>query len=146
MLFKRLNRDLAEAVFIIGENNEGSTIPKDAAVQLDLTSDIDGVKVRQPDTGQLAAFLGVADQAIANDGFGLIQVFGYRSSSIMFQTDTSVAAGAPIGPVAGQNYLQSYASTVASLLAAAQWAVLGENVASSSASATISTKMFLRAL
>ena len=90
MIFQRVNRTDPERVFIIMENSEGATVNKDATVQMDLTAaDIDGVKMRDMDTANLYAFVGVADAAISDNAFGLIQVYGYRSTAQIFQTNTS---------------------------------------------------------
>lgn len=135
--------------FIVFVNNEGATINKDATVQVDITTDVDGVKGRDMDTEGLYAFLGVCDQAVANGDQGIAQIEGYRSTSQVFQTDTSQAAGEPLVPVAGQEYFQSVASTIASNAAVTLQPIFGflaESIASSAASATISAKIWIRAL
>ena len=149
MMFKRLNRELAESMFMAIQNVEGSAMVANQAVQMDLSTSIDGVRSVQPNTAQLFAVQGVADAAIADQAFGLCQVYGYRSQSIVFQTGTSQAAGVPLVPTAGQNYLASVATTIASnttITLQPLVAVLAEDVASSSASATISAKVFIKGL
>ena len=150
MLFQRLSRTDPERVFVIMQNNEGATVAKDDACQLELASaSIDGVKMRQPDTGNLFAFVGIADAAMPAGDYGLVQVYGYRSTSKVFQTNTSINTGQALVPVAGAAYLQSVASsTTSSADTTLQpvYAVIGESVASSTASATISVKLFIRAL
>jgi hypothetical protein len=128
-------------------------MPKDSVVQLEVGTAADGIKCVQANTGELWAFVGVADQAISNGDYGLVQVYGYRSSSIIFQTGTTQAAGLPVVPTAGQNYMQSvatsitYASnTTVSITQQPYMAALAESIDSSSASATISAKVFLRGL
>ena len=137
MLIQQLNRTDPEKVFIVVKNAEGSEIKKDAVVQLDISTDIDGNRAVQPNSNELNAVIGLADKAIADGAFGLVQCYGYRASSIVFQTDTSIAAGVKLVAVAGQNYAQSSASGDLLL-------VLCESVASSSASATISKKVHIR--
>lgn len=148
MIFQRLNRTDPERVFIVVLANEA--LSADDACQWELASaSIDGVKVRQPDTGNLYAFVGVADAAIAANAYGLVQVYGYRSTSRCFQTNTSQATGLALAPAAGQVYLASVATTFASNAAVTLhpiFGVLGESIASSSVSATISKKVFIRAL
>lgn len=153
MLFKRINRDLPEQVFVAVQANEGSALTKDQVVQMDIGTAIDGVKVVQPNTGELYAFVGVADQAIADQDYGLAQVYGYRSSSILFQTATTMAAGLPLVPTAGQNYMQTTASsytfasnTTISVTQVPYMAVLAETVTSVAASTTASAKIFIRGL
>ena len=150
MLFKRLNRTDPEQIFIVVQANEGSALVQNQTVQWEVASaSVDGVRVRQMDTGNLHCFVGVVDAAIADQAYGLVQVWGYRSGSIVFQTDTSVDTGALLVPVAAQNYFNSIASTTATNAVVSNqplYAVLLESIASSSASATISKKVFIRAM
>ena len=150
MIFQRLNRTDPERVFVIVQNNEGAQINKDQSVQWELASaSIDGVKVRDMDTGNLYAFGGIADANIATSAYGLIQVYGYRSTSILFQTGTSQDTGLALIPVAAQDYLQSVATVLTSTDNFTRnpiVAVLGESIASAAASATVSRKIFIRAL
>jgi len=137
MLIQPLNREDADVVLVAIRNVEGTTLPVDSLVQLDLSTDINGNRVVQPNTNELNASVGLLDEALDDDAYGLAQVFGYRPSSIVFQTNTSQAAGVKLVPVAGNNYVQSSAS--GDLLM-----VLAESIASSTASATISAKVHLR--
>lgn len=157
MIFQRVNRTDPERIFIVMRNNEGATINKDQTVQMELASaSIDGVRVRDPDTGNLWAFVGIADANIADGAYGLLQVYGYRSSSNVIQTDTSQDTGVALAPVAATDYLQSYGTVTTWASSTDQqartitqqpfFAVLGESIASSAASATVSRKIFIRAL
>lgn len=148
MLFQRVNRSDPERVFIAVLSNE--TCAADDAVQWELASaSIDGVKVRLPDTGNLHARVGVADAAITSGTYGLVQVWGYRSTSRVFQTNTSQDTGAILVPTAGAVYMATAASSTTSsadVILRPLMAVLAETIASSSVSATISAKCFIRAL
>ena len=153
MIFKRINRDQVESVFSAVFNNQGSAFVKDQAVQLDITTAVDGIKAVQPTTAGLWCFEGLADAAISDQDYGLVQTYGYRSSSIVFQTGTSQAAGLPLIPVNAANYLQTTASsytfasnTTVSVTQFPYVVMLAESIASSAASATISAKTFIRAL
>ena len=148
-LMKRLNRDEPERIFVAFENNEGSALVRDQTIQIDTTSQVDGVRARQMDTGQLFAFLGVVDAAVATGAFGLAQTYGYRSTSVVFQTNTSQDTGVALVPVAAQNYLQSVATTLASnttITLQPIFAVLMESIASAAASATVSRRVWIRAM
>jgi len=139
MIFQRLNRTDPERIFMVMRSNEALSI--DDACILETNSDsIDGVRVRQPDTGLLHAFVGIADAAIASGSYGLIQVYGYRSTSRVFQTNTSIDTGVVITPVAGAAYVQSFASSNV------PYGVLLETIVSSSVSNTVSRKIFIRAM
>ena len=150
MIFQRLSRTDPERVFIVVRNNEGAALVVNQCVQWELASaSIDGVRVRDMDTGNLHAFVGVADAATADGDYGLVQVYGYRSTSIVFQTDTSIDTGVALVPTAAADYLQSVATTLASTATITLWppfAVLGESIASAAASATVTRKIFIRAL
>ena len=150
MLFKRVNRTDPEQIFLVVFNNEGASLTANNTCQLELASaSVDGIKVRQPDTGNLFAFVGIVDAAIADQAYGLVQVYGYRSTVTCFQTNTSQATGVPLAPVAGAGYMQSVASTVASNTTVTLqpiFAVLAESITDASASATINAKAFIRAL
>jgi hypothetical protein len=147
MIFERLNRTDPERVFIVVQANE--TLAIDDNCQWELASaSIDGVKVRAPDTDNLLAFVGVADAAIASGAYGLVQVYGYRSTSRVLISSTSINTGVGLVPVAGAVHFSSqiagvFVSTDAFNLAL--YAVLGESIAST-ASGTVSRKIFLRAM
>ena len=148
MRFQKVNRSDPERVFIVMEANE--TVAADDCVQLELNSaSINGVRIRQPDTGNLWAFVGVADTAITSGNYGLIQVHGYRGTSRVFATDTSIDTGFPLVPTAGAVYFQTFNSTLALNVTVTHqpaFAVLCESVTDLSASATASKKVFIRAM
>ena len=150
MLFQRVNRTDPEKVFAVFlNNNSGSTAAGDTA-QLELAAaSIDGVKARSVASGNEFAFLGVWDGVTTTGSYGLVQVYGYRSSAKVFQTNTSIDTGAVLVAVAGQLYMQSIVTTVASNTTITQqpiMAVLGQSIASSAASATVGVKVFIRAM
>ena len=150
MIFQRVNRTDPERVFVTFlNNNAGSTAAGDTA-QLELAAaSVDGVKARSVATGNLFAFLGVWDGIVTTGSYGLVQTYGYRSSAKVFQTDTSQDTGQALVPVAGQLYMQTFASTITSNVSATIppiMAVLAQSIASSAGSAAASVKVFIRAL
>jgi hypothetical protein len=110
MLIPQINRDGAEAVFGSFYGAEGADIPKDAVCQLDITTAVDGNRVVQPNTSELNAVVGIAHALITDATYGLVQIYGYRSTAKVLTTDTSIAAGVKLVAVAGQDYLASSAS------------------------------------
>lgn len=107
MLFKRINRTGAEQVFAVFQANEAD-IAKDDVVQLEMTAaSVDGVKVAQPTAGQLGGVVGIVDAAIANGAYGLVQIYGYRSTSKVVQTTSSLPLGAGLVAVAEADYLNT---------------------------------------
>ncbi|KKM75981.1 hypothetical protein LCGC14_1384770 [marine sediment metagenome] len=143
MIFQRVNRTDPERVFIVARNSEGSTLNADDVCAWETAAaSVDGVRVRQPDTSHTASIVGVIDAAITDQSYGLVQVYGYRSTSRVFQTNTSQDTGDAMAASLGGAALSSFASTAN----APAWFVLAETIASSSASSTISAKMFVRCL
>ena len=105
-LEKTLNPGVSDTQYTTVVAAEGATIPAGAAVQLDLTVNADGVRVVQPNTNELWAFLGITTRAIADGDAGLIQTKGYRLA-LVNQAVGSQAPGLPLVPTAGQNYLSA---------------------------------------
>ena len=148
MVIKRLNRTDPERIFVAVLCNEANSA--DDAVALETASaSIDGIKVRQPDTGLLYTFVGLSDASLASGSYGLVQIYGYRSTSRVFQTNTSIDTGVVLVPTAAAAYLQSTASSTTSSANVTQqpiYAALLETIASTVSSVTISAKVFLRAM
>lgn len=144
MLFKRLNRTDAERVFAVFKANEAG-VSADDLVALSVTGGAaaaDGVGVEQPTATGLGTIVGVADAAIANGAYGLVQIYGYRSTSrINSGSVSSVTAGGFLKPVADQDYLETVASSVTANLPS--FTIL-DSLASSSA--TQSAKVFIRCM
>lgn len=140
MIIQRVNREGAERIFLVMQANEAG-IAADDVVALETTAaSVDGVKVVQPATALQAAHgtVGVADAAIANAAFGLVQIYGYRSTSRIVTTDSSYALNIALRAASGQDYL----STVASTVGVVPLAVLLETHTTSTG--TVSKKVFLR--
>ena len=141
MLFQRVNRTNPERVFMVMQANAAG-VAADDVVQLELTAaSVDGIKVIQPATANMQAVVGVADAAIANGDYGLVQIFGYRSTSRIGPTDsTQTSLGRVLIPVAGQDYF----STIATNAQYGALAVLLESLTTGTSSDTVSKKIFLR--
>ena len=102
MMFQRVNRTDPEKIFVVVQNNEGASLAANSTCALETASaSIDGLKVRQPDTGLTFSFIGIVDAAIADQAYGLVQIYGYRSTVTVFQTGTSIATTGrgPIAPI-----------------------------------------------
>lgn len=143
MIFKRINRSDAERIFVAFQANEAS-IAADDVVGLELAAaSVDGVKISQVAATEDHATVGVADAAIANGGYGLVQVYGYRSTSRILSSGASLTPGQAMGVAAGQDYLDTRASISPAFLPAF---VLLESAASTGTTATVSKKIFIRAM
>lgn len=145
MLFKRVSRSAAEQVFIVVQNVSGGTITSGYACYFDLTSP-DGVRVTQGATAFLQAFAGIADADIANSAYGLIQVYGYRSSAyILRSTEKATAAGVELEGVNANWGLCPVGGATSSGQTKA-FAFLCEAVTSSTGTSYTTAKVFVRAL
>jgi len=112
MLFQRLNRSDAEKAFIIVQNNAGATITANYPCVWDISASLDGVKVSKPATATLSLFVGIADDDIADQAYGLVQVYGYRTSAyVTNDTSVAIAAGDILIPVNAQWYMARSAAS-----------------------------------
>lgn len=142
MILKRVNREEAERVFIVMQANDAN-VAADGTVCLETNaSSVDGVKVIRGATAIVAnhCFVGVADAAISSGAYGLVQIYGYRSTSKVLASNADQALGVALAAASAQVYLSSYASTVGVMPPA----VLLESATSSNG--TVSRKIFLRCM
>ena len=102
MLFKRISRSTAETVFIVVQNVSGSTVTAGYSVVFDVGTSVNGVRVTQGSAADLGAYAGVADADIADDAYGLVQVYGYRSAvyCLTIADSSTYSAGSGLDPVA----------------------------------------------
>lgn len=143
MLFKRVSRTEAEKVFMVAKNVSGSTATAGYALVFDVGASVDGVRVTQASATDLQAFAGIADSDIANNDYGLLQVYGYRSSVRIYASTGSSVAGDNLNVVAAQWGLTPATVTGTSKA----FGFLCEAVAASSSSQYLTTaKAFIRAL
>ena len=145
MLFKRVSRSTAEKVFMVVQNVSGSTATAGYALVFDVGASVDGVRVTQASATDLQAFAGVADSDIANNDYGLVQVYGYRSSVRIYASTGSSVSGDNLVVVAGGAH---WGLTPATVLGTSKaFGFLCEAVTASTSSQFATTaKGFLRAL
>jgi hypothetical protein len=93
MLFKRVSRSQAETAFIVVKNVSGSTMTAGYPAVFDVGASVDGVRVTRASATDVQAFAGIADSDIANNDYGLLQVYGYRSSIAIYSSTGSSVAG-----------------------------------------------------
>lgn len=143
MLFKRISRTDAEKIFIVVQNVCGSTITQGYGCCFDVGASVDGVRVTKCETTDMQAFAGVADSDIANNGYGLIQVYGYRSAVSIYASTGSSVTGDNL-TVVGDQWGLTPATSVGTSKA---FGFLCEAVsASSSSQYNTKAKAFIRAL
>jgi len=144
MLFQRINRSDAEKIYIICQNVSGSTMTAGYSCVFDTGASVDGVRVTKASTDDLQAFAGVADADIANNGYGKIQIYGYRSSAYIYSSAGDSPTGANLSVVATE-----WGLTPATTLGTSKaFGFLCEAVSSSAASSQyhLTAKVFIRAL
>ena len=102
MLFQRVSRANAEKVFLVAKNVSGSTATAGYPLVFDVGASVDGVRVTRASATDVQAFAGIADSDIANNDYGLLQVYGYRSSIAIYASTGSSVAGDNLVCVASQ--------------------------------------------
>lgn len=145
MLFQRVNRTDAEKVFIICQNVSGSTMAAGYSCVFDVGASVDGVRVTKPETTDMQAFAGVADEDIASNAYGRIQVYGYRAAALIYLGSAGSAATGDNLSVIGDQWGLQPATPLGTSKA---FGFLCEAVAASAASSAYnsSAKIFVRAL
>lgn len=148
MLFKQSSRTDPEQIFIVCRNTSGAAISANVPVQYEVDAVSDGNAVSACVAAEMALFAGITDAAMADDAYGLVQVYGYRASAWCSAAGISAghAAGAPLIPTTGELYFET---TTSSAVAASgfKFVNLFEAIAASAAYSTIRQwKVFIRAL
>jgi hypothetical protein len=108
MLFKRVSRSQAETVFVVAKNVSGGTMTAGYWAAWDTGASTDGVRVTQQASATLGAVAGVCDADLANNAFGLIQVYGYRASAYIYSSTGTSAVGDILMPVASEWGMSPY--------------------------------------
>ena len=112
MEIQKLNRTDGDKVFIICRNISGATQSKGAALFFDDVEYSDGNAVSGARTSHYWHFAGINNQSLADDSYGLVQVYGVASAYCVLATTASAAAsGEQLVAVTSQTYLKQYAST-----------------------------------
>ena len=143
MLFKRISRSDAETAFIVVKNVSGSTMTAGYHCVFDVSTDADGVRVTQCSSFDLQAYAGCVDADIANGGYGLVQVFGYRAAGYVCSSRIQ-NSGDNLGPTADVWSLES--SSIAATTGFKAFAFICETVASATESTSANKRIFIRAL
>ena len=102
MIFKRISRTNPEVAYIVCKNVSGSTMTAGYSGVFDVGASADGVRITQASSTDLQAYAGVANADIANNDYGLIQVYGYRASAYIYSSTGSSASGDELTVVAAE--------------------------------------------
>jgi len=151
MLFTQLNRSDAEKIFIICKNTSGGTLAANVPVFFETDAVSDGNAVSQMVAGAAHLFAGINDASLTDGSYGLVQVYGARTSAVAIAGESTVSfvPGTQFVGVAGQNYLQAFSarSAVTNGVDTENYVVCMETIASADGkSATQNVKVFIRAI
>ena len=151
MLFKRVNRESPDQVFIICKNGDATKKSGGEAVCFDFGDAKDGYTVITPATAMLAAFAGIVadNEEIGAGGFGKVQVYGFHPG--VFIAGSTAAPGSLLKPVnAATNLTLSVlhaSSTTATSDEAISFVIAGETACLKATSTVgLKYKAFIRAM
>lgn len=141
MQFAQILRSDPEKVFAQVRNISGAAISAGIPVEWDVVTATDGNAVTAAKSGSLASlFAGVSDASMADSAYGLIQVYGFRTSAYVSAASAGSTPGTFLQPVSG---IFTDATMSAATTSGHQYVTLMETVASS---ATANASVFIRAL
>lgn len=101
MLLQRVNKKDQEKIFISVKGVEGATITAGLPVAFAVATSNDGINaVIANASGDMPGFIGIAVADIANNDYGLVQVFGFVNSVLLSNVGSSITinAGDPLVP------------------------------------------------
>lgn len=115
MLLQRVNRKNADNIFTIVQNVEGATITTGRPVAYaGVAASCDGIQaVIANAAADFPGFIGIATQDIANNDYGLVQIFGFVNSIYLSNVGSSVTINANDPLVPGPAGMFSAAPTYA---------------------------------
>ena len=111
MLFQKLNRSDADRVFIICRNTSGASLAANIPVyfETDAVSDGNAISQMAAQVSEVGTnlFAGINDATLADDAYGLVQVYGHRTSAVVSAVVSTYSAvpGTRLVGVAGAAYL-----------------------------------------
>jgi hypothetical protein len=150
MIFHAFQREDDDSVFTVVRNVAGSALAVGDPCELSVASGVDGVRVNTC-AGKGNLFRGIVAEAIADSGYGKVQVHGYCSYAKVLVADTSVAvtSGFPLMPSTNAQSLVPAVATTAALTALqAGYGFVSAlaTVAVGSTTVPVASKVFIRAL
>ena len=150
MLIPRLNRGAPERIFIACYNDSGSALSKGQLVCFSMDGTRDGYEITDPTAALAGLAAGLAHATTANGEYGLIQIYGMDDDAIILKCGTASNDGASIGDLlvchSAVSGLSGKAEPSDAAGLGAYWFVICETMASSSATATTTAKVFIRCM
>ena len=147
MIFMQSARTSAENVFIVCRNITGATISDGVPVEWDIVTATDGnaVTACKSGTGSLSGlFAGITDASMADSAYGLVQVYGFRTSAYVSGDSAGNAIGAFLKPIGPQLEVQTMSAATTS---GHIFCTLMNTVAAAAGSSTVHYEpVFIRAM
>ena len=150
MIIPRLNRGAPERIFIACYNDSGSALSKGQLVCFSCDGTRDGYEITDPTAALNPLTAGLAHATTANGDYGLVQIYGLDDDALILKCGTASNANGAIGDCLVMH------SAISGLSGSAvgsdakgmgsYWFALGETMASSSATATTTAKVFIRCM
>ena len=140
MEIQQVNRTDPEKVYITVKNTSAAVTAVGDACVFDYTTEADGVSVILPTTALLEVPAGFWTEVVADDGYGLVQVWGHTEDLKVVTITAEGAVGDPLIMVDGAEELNTSATTHTKV------AVLGETLAVNTDTVTTGVKAFIKIL
>lgn len=143
MIFKQSNRSDAEQIFIVCRNVSAATISAGIPVEWDVVVATDGNAVTAAKSSSFSGlFAGINDASLADSAYGLVQVYGFRTSAYVSAASAGNPPGTFLQPTAG---ILTDLTLSAATTSGATYVSLMETVAAAAgSSATLQYNVFIR--
>mgnify|MGYP001559408304 CR=1 FL=1 len=148
MIFKQSNRTDAEQVFIVCRNITGATVSAGVPVQYDVVTSTDGNAVtacKSAANAPAGLFAGITDASMVDSAYGLIQVYGFRTSAFVSAASADTLVPGPFlqGTSAGGGNLEPMTTSAATT---SGWVFVSLMETITTSSAVASRNVLIRAL
>jgi len=112
MIFKQTSRESGEKIFVVARNTSGATYSAGVPVFWETDAISDGVAVSAAiEDTDFCLFAGMTTSAMADDDYGLIQVYGILSDAYVSAASAGCKVGLALLPVDGGDYLTDVTSS-----------------------------------
>lgn len=148
MFFQRINRTDPEKVFVVAKSAyTTASLTAGNVVIWAYNGTDDGTAVTIPATAKFPLAAGVVAETIANGQYGLIQVYGHNTDTLVAPTlATALAIGDKLMPVNAAFTLTGAAAAGATLVAAESGLFLCAQVNASDTSVARARRTFIRCM
>ena len=148
MQFQRVSLTDANKVFVRVQNVSGATISAGVPVEWDVEVATDGNSVTGCKSGSLASlFAGVTDASMTDSAYGLVQVYGFRTSAYVSRASAGNTPGQFLQPTGTYfDAMTMSAATTSGHTFVTLMETITASAAYSSAAQVYNQNVFIRAL